>query len=339
MNICFVMYPWEKVMPETDSTLRLIHQSVLNGHNVALISSNNLTIRDCNAFGFCKLFLKTESTSSSIISFYKKAKFKDKLLPLGGFDVIFIRTNPPLDSWLLSFLDSVQDDTIIINSVTGLRKANSKIYTAGFDESIIPETHVSKNKDYLKRIIDESDSERMILKPLDGFGGQGVIIIEKSATDNINSLLDFYINARGTSHYVILQEYLDDAKNGDVRVLMLNGEPIGAMRRVPGLNEFRSNIHAGGTEMKHTLTKTEIKLCRSIGKKLVRDGLYFVGLDIIDNKLLEVNVCSPGGISRINKLNKTNLQKLVLQFAEDIVVQKEKNISHKISLRKKVDNA
>ena len=126
--------------------------------------------------------------------------------------------------------------------------------------------------------IEESPSDKMILKPLDGFGGSGVILIEKSAMGNINSLLDFYIHKKdGTSDYVILQEYIEGADQGDVRILILNGVPIGAMRRIPGDKDHRSNVSAGGTVAKHKLTKQEKLLCEKIGPRLVQDGLYFVG--------------------------------------------------------------
>src|SRR5690606_28942830 len=132
-----------------------------------------------------------------------------------------------------------------------------KLYTAALydpDNDIIPVTHVSKNKDYLKRMISESEDDRMIMKPLDGMGGSGVIVIEKSATMNVSSLLDFYINGKdGHTNYVILQQFIEGAEEGDVRVLMLNGEPIGAMKRVPAEGDIRSNVHAGGTVQKHVL--------------------------------------------------------------------------------------
>jgi len=316
MNLCFMMYPWEKVEPETDTTLRLIHQAVQNGHVVGVLCPNNLTIRSSVTYGFCRIIEPMASVPNKSQHFYKRVKFREQLLPLGGFDALFIRTNPPLDPLMLNFLDSVQDDTFIVNHIDGLRKASNKLYTAAFEEDLVPVTHVSKNKEYLRRMIAESPDDRLILKPLDGFGGNGVIVLEKSATQNITSLLDFYIGQEPSSNYVILQEMVEGAEQGDIRILMLNGEPIGAMRRVPPPGEFRSNVHVGGTVEKHSLTKEQKILCKKVGKKLVQDGLFFVGLDLIGNTLIEVNVCSPGGITRINKLNRTNLQQQVLAFVE-----------------------
>lgn len=343
MNYLFIMYPWDRVDPESDSTLRLIHECASRGYNVAMTTAANLTIRESLPMAFARVFDRKVKPSSSIKTFYKQAKFIEKMLPLAGFDVIFMRANPPLDSIVLNFLDSVKSDVFILNNVEGLREANNKLYTAAFYDpknEIIPATHVSKNKEYLKSVIKESETKKMIMKPLNGYGGSGVIVLEKSAKSNVNSLLDFYISGKdGESNYVILQEYVEGAELGDIRVLMLHGEPIGAMRRVPAPDDARSNVHAGGSVQKHTLTNAEKRLCKIVGPKLVKDGLYFVGLDIIGGKLIEVNVLSPGGIVNINKLNKTRLQKKIIDYCDDMVKYKETASGRRSELRRTVQDA
>lgn len=344
MHICFLMYPWERIDPETDSTLRIIHETVQRGYTVAVTTNSNLTIRDNVAYAFCQVFKKGESKKThNLNSFYRRATFIKAMLPLSGFDVIVMRDNPPMDATVLNFLDSTKNDTFIINDIDGLRLANNKLYTASFNEDarkFIPKTYVSKNKEYLERVFNESDMDRMILKPFNGSQGHGVIVLEKSAQHNFKSLLDFYIGrSNEKTDYVILQEYVEGAEDGDVRVLMLNGEPIGAMRRIPSSGEVRSNVHAGGKAVKHSLSRNEKDLCRHIGPKLVRDGLYFVGLDIINDKLIEVNVMSPGGISRINRLNRTRLQNPLVDFIERIVSAKELLIAQKNRFRKAIQDA
>jgi glutathione synthase len=246
---------------------------------------------------------------------------------------------------MLNFLDSVKDDVFIVNSLEGMREANNKLYTAAFGDAhsnIIPNTHVSKNKEYLVKQIKESKSDKMIIKPLNGFGGSGVILIEKSAMSNINSLLDFYITSgEGSSNYVILQDYIEGADQGDVRILLLNGEPVGAMKRVPGSDDHRSNVSAGGSVQKHTLSKAEKALCKQIGPKLVKDGLYFVGIDVIGGKLVEVNVMSPGGITYINKVykNKVKVEERVIDFLESKVVDQLSAFDRRVRLRKTVEDA
>lgn len=343
MNICFLMYPWEEIDPENDTSLALIKECVKRGHGVAICTPSNLTIRDSVTNAFCNMITRMEKVPTTLKSFYAKAVLREEMLPLAGFDVIFMRANPPLDPIMLNFLDSVKDDVFIVNSLQGMREANNKLYTAAFGDAhsnIIPNTHVSKNKDYLVEQIKESKSDKMILKPLNGFGGSGVILIEKSAMNNIKSLLDFYITSGdGSSNYVILQDYIEGADQGDVRILLLNGESIGAMRRIPGNDDHRSNVSAGGRIAKHTLTKEEKALCKQIGPKLVNDGLYFVGIDVIGGKLVEVNVMSPGGITYMNKVYKSKLQEKVIDFVESKVTDKLQAFDRRVRLRKTVDDA
>lgn len=336
------MYPWENISPETDTTLRMIHEAASRGLTVAITTPHSLTIRDSVAHAFCNVLKKSQKIPTNIVNFYRKAEFRRSKLPLAGFDAIVMRANPPLDTIALNFLDSVRNDTFIFNDIDGLRVANNKLYPASFSgdaSRFVPATHVSKNRDYLEQVLKDSPGEKMIMKPLNGFGGQGVIVVEKRAKQNFRSLLDFYIGGEKNGNYVILQEYVEGAENGDVRILMLNGEPIGAMRRVPSADDIRSNIHAGGKEVKHVLTKEEKELCRAIGPQLVRDGLYFVGLDVINGKLIEVNVLSPGGITRINRLNRVKLQTQVIDFIENVVSARERVIERKHAFRKAIEDA
>lgn len=335
------MDPWESILPKTDSTLRLIHEAALRQHTVGILYPKNLTIRNNVVYGFVEKMEKWEKVPVAIDSFHQKAVFKQQMLPLKGFDAIIIRKDPPLNATMLNFLDSLERDVFIMNGIHGIRKANNKLYTSTFNDpenKFLPVTYVSKSKEYLKKVISESESEKMILKPLAGFGGSGVIVLEKSATQNINSLLDFYIGDEN-KNYVIMQEYVEGAEQGDVRILLLGGEPIGAMRRVPATGDVRSNVHAGGRVERHRLTREEKSICRKIGPQLVADGLLFVGIDVIGGKLIEVNVLSPGGIVNINRLNKVKLQQEVLDFVEEKVEERELAFNQKATYKAQVRNA
>lgn len=327
MKICFIMYPWENVNPNQDSTLRIIHEFVKRGHEVHVTHSKDLTILDGQSVSFCKKVLNS-TVSEDIPTFYGEIKFERLLTDLKYFDVLFLRDNPPMDSLMLNFLDSVKKDVFIINDVDGLRMANNKMYTATFPpefDAYIPKTHISKDVDYLVQLIKESKDDKMILKPLDGYGGRGVIVVEKNAMQNIKSLIDFYVNKeKGASNYVILQECVPGAEEGDVRVLMLGGKPIGALRRVPVSGDIRSNISVGGSVEKYELTKEDIELCTVIGAKLVKDGIFYAGLDLIGGKLIEINVLSPGTITDINKLNGSCIQTEIAKYLEQVVADRNK---------------
>jgi glutathione synthase len=342
MNIAFILENWNGIKPESNSSLRVIHESVKRGFRVGILYPQNLTIRNNVVFGFVKFIEPMEKVPNDFPKFHSKVTFKEQMLPLRGLDAIFVRKDPPIDNTMLNFLDSVSNDVFILNSVEGMRKANNKLYTAVFGDTLsefLPITYVSKNKEILKRVIEDSEKDKMILKPLNGYGGNGVIVLEKSAKSNISSLLDFYINSGSGKNYVILQEYVEGAENGDIRVLLLNGEPIGAMRRVPSDGDVRSNVHAGGKVVKHTLTKKELEICKKIKPQLIKDGLYFVGIDIINEKLIEINVLSPGGIVNINRLNKTKLQVKVVDFIEEKVREQEHSIKTRNSFKEIVRNS
>ena len=306
MHIGFVIANWSKMNVTKNSSLVIIQECIKRGHTVSILYTNNLTVRNNIVHGIIETIEPMDKIPESIISFHKKVTFEKKLRALHVFDCMMIRKDPPINPLVLNFLDAIKDEVVIINDVDGIRKANNKLYTTTFHDpnnTYLPITHVSGSKKFINQTIEESDQEKMILKPLDGSGGRGVIVLEKNARSNINSLLDFYIDETGDK-YVILQEYITGAEEGDVRVLMLNGKFIGAYNRKPAEGEVRANIQTGGSAHRYVMTESQKKICKKIGTKLVADGLYFVGLDMIGDKILEVNVLNPGGITNINKLEK-----------------------------------
>lgn len=329
MHIGFMIADWQQIEPSKSSTLLMIQECLKRKHTVSIMYTTNLTVRNNVVHGFIETILPMERIPESVSTFYKKIQFNKKFVALHAFDCLMIRKDPPINPIVFNYLDAIKDEVVIINDVDGIRKANNKLYTTTFHDpnnTYLPVTHVSGSKKFINKTIDESEAEKMILKPLDGSGGRGVIVLEKNARENINSLLDFYIDDKG-DNYVILQEFIEGADEGDVRVLMLNGKYIGAYNRKPAEGELRANIQQGGTAHKYTLTDSQKRICKKIGGKLVRDGLFFVGLDMIGDKILEVNVLNPGGITNINKLEKLKLQRNVVDFIEEKVDEKiEKRI-------------
>ena len=243
------------------------------------------------------------------------------MLPLAGFDVIFMRANPPLDNIVLNFLDSVKNDVFIVNNVEGLREANNKVYTAAFNDpnnEIVPKTYVSKNKNYLKEIIQESDAERMIMKPLNGFGGSGVIVLEKGATHNISSLLISSKASRARATTSSCRSTYRAPKKATCVCSCCTVSPLVpcAVYRLQGM---RAPMYQPGAMWKSTPSPKPNASCAKPWAKARARRLYFVGLDLIGGKLIEVNVLSPGGISYINKPHKTRLQTKVIDYVEDVV--------------------
>jgi glutathione synthase len=326
MNIGFIIADWDKIEPTKNSTILIIRECLKRGHTVSILYPNNLTVRNNVAYGYVKRIEKMDKIPENITQFYKKVTFKQTLTPLHGLDSLMVRKDPPIDPILFNFLDAIKDECVILNDIDGIRKANNKLYTTTFNDpnnNFLPITYVSKNKEFIRQMIDEMPGDKVILKPLVGSGGHGVIVLEKNAQSNINSILDFYIHGQGDDNYIIIQEYIEGAEHGDVRVLMLNGKFIGAYNRKPPEGDVRANIQVGGTAHKYKMTDSQLAVCRKIGPRLAADGLYFVGVDMIGDKILEVNVLNPGGISNINRLDKKKLHEPVVDFIEEKVHEKE----------------
>jgi glutathione synthase len=256
---------------------------------------------------------------------------KDELIfeTVTELDVFFLRKNPPLNYQALEFLSPINNRVFIVNSTSGQILGNSKLYTLNFPD-IIPVTHVSRDPKRLKKIIDDFGGA-MVVKPLQRFGGEGVIKVSTQDQENLNSLIHYYV--KGYESYparepIMVQEFMEIVKKeGDVRILLLNGEILGAMQRLPSKGDFRTNIHAGGHVLKHEVTERDKEICQVIKDRLVKDGLYFVGIDLIGDKLVEINCVSPGGIPRINRLNQAKLEVNVIDFVE----QKIKEMNGRVS--------
>ena len=175
----------------------------------------------------------------------------------------------------------------------------------------IPETIVSQDKVVIREFIEAQGAA--VFKPLGGKAGEGILFVE-AGDRNFNSLIE--ISTKQGREPIMIQTYLPAAKEGDKRIILLNGEPIGAVNRIPTGSEFRGNMAVGGVAAKVDITSKEYEICQAVAPKLREDGLYFVGLDVIGGYLTEVNVTSPTGIREIDRLNDTRLGKQVIEWVE-----------------------
>ncbi|MCP4683681.1 MAG: glutathione synthase [Desulfobacterales bacterium] len=320
MNIAFLMDRLDSINPENETTSHLMYECNQRRHTVFFLEPHDVYIRSNEVVARMRNVSVRPDMSikkywRSLISCLKR----DELLfeSITDLDALFLRKDPPLGYQTMEFLESVNDDVFIINSTSGQVLGNSKLYSLNFPD-IIPETHVSRDPGRLKKIIDDFGGA-MVVKPLQRYGGEGVIKVSVLDQENLISLINYYVKAYRSypeREPIMVQEYLEGVKDGDVRILLLNGQIIGAMRRKPRKGDFRTNIHAGARAYKHEVTVEERKICRAIKPKLIEDGLFFVGIDVIDNRLVEINCVSPGGIPRINKLDKVKLEAGVIDFVE-----------------------
>jgi glutathione synthase len=236
------------------------------------------------------------------------------LRPLEEMDAVFMRTDPPVTipylyaTYILDYINP--EKTLVINTPSGIRMANEKMYALQFKE-VIPETIVSQDKSVIRKFVEQQGAA--VLKPLGGKAGEGILFLEPSDR-NFNSIVE--VSTQRGREPVMVQTYLPAAKDGDKRIILLNGEPIGAVNRIPTGNEFRGNMAVGGRVAATDITPQEQKICATVGPKLQQDGLYFVGIDVIGGYLTEVNVTSPTGIREIDRLNGTCLAQEVIKWVE-----------------------
>jgi glutathione synthase len=239
-------------------------------------------------------------------------------LPLEQLDVVWMRKDPPVTvaylytTYLLDYIDPGK--TLVVNAPAGLRAANEKMYALQFTEAI-PETIVSRDKAVIREFTEAQGAA--VLKPLGGKAGEGILFLE-AGDRNLNSLIE--ISTERGLVPVMVQQYLPAAKDGDKRIILLDGEPIGAVNRVPVGKEFRGNMAAGGRADKTEITDRERQICTQLAPILRRDGLIFVGIDIIGGYLTEVNVTSPTGIREIDRLDHTDLGSKVIAWLERAVM-------------------
>jgi glutathione synthase len=235
-------------------------------------------------------------------------------LALGDVAAVLIRKDPPFDAdylYATLLLDHARGETLIINDPRALRDANEKLYALYFPE-LMPATFVGANRDAILAFV-ASVGGHAVIKPLDGAGGIGVLAV-RADDDNARGIID--VVTREGRRVAMVQEYLAAVRQGDKRILLLDGEPLGAILRVPRPDDLRSNIHVGGSVVLSELTAREKTMVSAMAPRLRADGLVFVGLDVIGERLTEVNVTSPTGIQQLGQLTGTAPEDRVIEWIE-----------------------
>jgi len=304
------MDPVEKINIDKDTTFVLMLEAQRRGHEIYFMELDDLFIRGTPQGRYRRLEVARATPHYRWGNEFTGA--------LDEFHSVWMRKDPPFDmkfffaTHLLSLID--QSKCFILNNPKGLREANEKLYALRFPEQI-PQTLVSSDMERLKAFMGELGGE-MIIKPLDGSGGSGVFYLNEQDR-NTNSILEA---ATDNGRRLIMgQRYLPEIRQGDKRIIVLNGEPLGAVLRVPLETETRGNIHVGGQCVKTDVTARDREICAALAPLLQADGLYLVGLDVIGNFLTEVNVTSPTGIQEIDSLDHMQLERTVVDFVEQQV--------------------
>lgn len=307
MRILYVMDPLERMTPDKDSTFAFMRAGTARGHVNLHCLPHDLSIRDGRTFAHVR-----EATVSQTAPYHAYGKAEQ--VALEDVDAVMIRKDPPFDlPYLLATLtlEMARGKTLIVNDPRGLREANEKIYALHFAKWMT-RTMVSSNRDEIRAFVDDVGG-RAVIKPLDGAGGVGVMALS-NADNNARAIADV-VTAEGT-RLAMVQQFLPKVTDGDKRVILLDGEPLGAILRVPRGDDFRANIHVGGNVKPTELTPRERELVADIAPRLRADGLFFVGLDLIAEHLTEVNVTSPTGIQELGRFTGTKPEETVIAWLE-----------------------
>ncbi len=317
MKFAFIIDPISQLDPGHDTSVALMEAAQALGHEVWVTQSQQLSIIQGKAWA---TLAQVELEPVQLI--------EDRwvwptpwirlspgvLTSLEDMNAVFMRQDPPVNIpylYTTYILDLINPEkTLVVNSPAGLRLANEKIYALQFP-SVIPATIVSQDKNIIRQFVQEQGAA--VIKPLGGKAGEGILYLP-DGDRNFHSLIE--ISTKQGREPVMVQQYLAAAQQGDKRIIMLNGEPIGAVNRIAKGEDFRSNMAVGGGVAPTELTEKDSFICATVSSKLQADGLYFVGLDVIGGYLTEVNVTSPTGIREIDRLNSTSLGKQVISWVE-----------------------
>ena len=252
----------------------------------------------------------------------------EERITVDDLDVVMLRNDPSTEigkrEWArTAAVDfgrvAMRHGVIVLNDPNGLGKAQNKMYFQTFPEEVRPLTLITRSRTELRSFV--NDRGTVVLKPLQGSGGQGVFMVRHDDVANLNQIID----AVSRDGYVVAQEYLTRATEGDTRLFLMNGQPLrhrgryAAFRRVRTGGDMRSNLHAGGKLAKAVLDDDAFRMAEIVRPKLVQDGMFLVGLDIVGDKLMEINVFTPGGLGSAQRLEGVNFTEAVLDALESKV--------------------
>ena len=307
LTVAIQMDPIDRIDISGDSTFALALEARARGHDLLYYLPRSLSLKDGQVTAYAHE-LEVRNVKGDHFTLGTEQK-----IDLSSVDVVLMRQDPPFDMGYITathILEHIHPRTLVVNDPAEVRNAPEKLFVTHF-EGLMPPTLISSDR----REIDAFRAEHkdIIVKPLFGNGGAGVFHIQEH-DENLNSLLEMF-----TQFYrepAIIQRYLPEVRQGDKRIILVDGVPAGAVNRVPKQGEARSNLHVGGQAMKTQLTAREHEICAAIGPELARRGLVFVGIDVIGDYLTEINVTSPTGLQEIRRLDGTNIAALIWDAIE-----------------------
>ncbi len=307
LAVAIQMDPIEAIDIDGDSTFALALEAQARGHGLFHYLPGDLALRDGRVMAKARP-LQVRREVGNHFSFGAA-----ETLDLAGVDVVLMRQDPPFDMAYITathILEHIHPQTLVVNDPISVRNAPEKLFVTHF-EGVMPPTLIASSREEIDAF--RAEHKDIIVKPLYGNGGAGVFHI-KPDDENMNSLLEMFTNIYREP--IIIQRYLPEVRQGDKRIILVDGKAVGAINRVPAEGEARSNMHVGGRAEKIGLTPRERDICAAIGPSLREQGLIFVGIDVIGDYLTEINVTSPTGIQEIDRFDGVNLSALIWDAIE-----------------------
>jgi len=294
-DVLFILDPLAKIDPTGDTSYVMVTEALRRGHRPFYATLDGLYLRDCAAWAHARpLGLASDEPRAPLVD-----RGELGARPLAEFAVVFMRKDPPVDPGFIAatwILDRAQ--TLVLNEPKGLRDLNEKLSMLAFPE-LIPDTRLLRRIADLRGALDEMGGE-MIVKPLLGYGGRE-ILQAKRGDPNLSTILE--IATADETRWTVAQQFIPEAAEGDKRILLVDGEPVGAVLRVPAVGELRDNFHAGGRGVATELSAREREICAVVGPYLRERGQFFAGIDVLGDYLTEINVTSPTGMREVNALD------------------------------------
>ncbi|MEC4593267.1 MULTISPECIES: glutathione synthase [Nitrospirillum] len=294
LSVAIQMDPMHSINIDTDSTFMMALEAQRRGHILYHYLPQDLAFRHSRLVATARpLEVRRERGNHHTFG-------PAETLDLASVDVVLMRQDPPFDMAYITathLLEHVHPRTLVVNDPASVRNAPEKLFVTHFPD-LMPPTLITSAKDEVLAF--RREYKDIIVKPLFGNGGSGVFHV-KPDDENLGALLETFTQLYREP--IIVQKYLPEIRQGDKRILLVDGEPVGAVSRLPQEGEARANFHAGGSAAKTDLTQREREICATIGGVLRDKGLVFVGIDVIGDYLTEINVTSPTGIQEINRLN------------------------------------
>ena len=302
------MDPMESIDIAGDSSFALALEAQERGHKLFHYEPKNLSLSQL------KPVAKLRSLTVQNITGNHFSLGEQRIADLKtDIDVILMRQDPPFDMSYITathILEHVHPHTLVINNPTNVRNTPEKLFVTHF-ENVMPPTLITSDEEEIFGF--RKEFRDIIVKPLFGNGGAGVFHI-KPDDENLSSLIE--LHKTFYREPLMIQEYVPAVRQGDKRIILIDGKPVGAVNRVPAKGEARSNMHVGGKPMKCELTGRDREICEIIGPSLKEKGLLFVGIDVIGNYLTEINVTSPTGIQELSRFEDTNIASLIWDAIE-----------------------